>query len=137
MDVNAALTAARNALKGIDRGAEMTEELYEAFDAIDGWMSKGGFLPTEWQGARASRLSAYEREILASVDTNWRTETAQAYAAYIDPQDGLRFGPIRSRKANCFHNADGTHEDYWEIQPFPGAWVAVPAFRIVSVRKVI
>lgn len=31
-----------------DDPAEVAEPIVERFDALDGWMSKGGFLPRQW-----------------------------------------------------------------------------------------
>jgi hypothetical protein len=53
MDIDTVLKAVREALARIDAGEDMTEELYESVSALDGWMSKGGFLPKEWQNARS------------------------------------------------------------------------------------
>ena len=52
MDVNEALTAARALAEDVlRRPAESTEAqaLAEAFLAIDGWITGGGFLPAAWR----------------------------------------------------------------------------------------
>jgi hypothetical protein len=55
MDPEQALRDARAALRMIRSGqadtqgmAEATEELANAFEDLDGWLSKGGFLPKAW-----------------------------------------------------------------------------------------
>ena len=59
MDPDAALTNAREALARLrgaqdadlaDETSEHAEELADAFEALDGWLSKGGFLPAPWSG---------------------------------------------------------------------------------------
>jgi hypothetical protein len=60
MDPNQALLNARDAARDlrshIDRGnaspADLVEELVEAFEALDGWISGGGFLPSDWSKNR-------------------------------------------------------------------------------------
>ena len=52
MDPDEALKTARAAATYIlSNGGhhEQCEELAEAFEALDGWLSKGGFLPKDWQ----------------------------------------------------------------------------------------
>lgn len=57
MDIDAALSQARSALAAIRRGEDshgelMTDalaDLVDAFEAIDDWLSKGGFLPSAWR----------------------------------------------------------------------------------------
>ena len=55
MDPNEALRRAREATRKvfetIEGGSELrfaSEDLAEAFEALDGWLSKGGFLPESW-----------------------------------------------------------------------------------------
>lgn len=87
MDPNAALTTARAALAkareliDLQQADELaaaageptpTDEMVtdalgeslEHFEALDGWISSGGFLPTEWQLAR-DQAAAREAETLA------------------------------------------------------------------------
>lgn len=57
MDVNAALAELRALVKA-NADAEYvsdhdTARMIELVDAIDGWMSKGGFLPAAWERGRA------------------------------------------------------------------------------------
>ena len=33
--------------------SDLTEELLEHIDALKGWLSKGGFLPTAWKQSRS------------------------------------------------------------------------------------
>lgn len=59
MDPNTALENARRACAnfraGVDANAtaaeldEYAQDLAEHFAALDGWLSAGGFLPTDWQ----------------------------------------------------------------------------------------
>jgi hypothetical protein len=35
-----------------DLGEEETAQLVELIDALDEWMTKGGFLPTDWNARR-------------------------------------------------------------------------------------
>lgn len=51
MDIDQTLKNVRSALAAMDRGDDATEELYESVSALDAWISKGGFLPTEWKNA--------------------------------------------------------------------------------------
>jgi hypothetical protein len=58
MDPDAALATARSALAAIragedSHGEHMTDakdDLVDAFEALDGWISRGGFLPAAWKG---------------------------------------------------------------------------------------
>lgn len=61
MDPDAALRVARErARELLERGADASsldvanaaDELAEAFDALDGWLSRGGFLPDAWSAGR-------------------------------------------------------------------------------------
>lgn len=61
MDPNTALanarTAARLILADADADAShsaLADELAEAFEALDGWLSRGGFLPDSWTGAASA-----------------------------------------------------------------------------------
>lgn len=56
MDPNAALEKIRSIVR-FTRGpsadmqtpSELLEDLVEAVDALDGWLSKGGFPPRDWE----------------------------------------------------------------------------------------
>lgn len=51
MDPNAALAQAREAVKvlqGPGPSGDAEERLCEAFAALDGWITGGGFLPAAW-----------------------------------------------------------------------------------------
>lgn len=56
MDPDAALATARSAIAAIRKGEDshgefMTDahdDLADAFEALDGWITKGGFLPAAW-----------------------------------------------------------------------------------------
>lgn len=60
MDPNKALKKARAALAKVrawqdeegETSPEAAEDLVDAFEALDGWLSKGGFLPQAWEGNR-------------------------------------------------------------------------------------
>lgn len=63
MDPDRALANARAALARMRQyddecGADYTpateaaDDLAEAFEALDGWLSKGGFLPKDWSAGR-------------------------------------------------------------------------------------
>lgn len=58
MDPNATLICARNMVRAIFAGYERTNpnspdvQLAEAFDALDGWLRRGGVLPDDWQRKR-------------------------------------------------------------------------------------
>lgn len=43
MDPNATLTELRDMIQGTE-----DPDLIEKFEALDGWLSKGGFLPRDW-----------------------------------------------------------------------------------------
>ena len=56
MDPDEALKKAREALvlynrRYNDKGTGLSEanDLADAFEALDGWLSKGGFLPDDWR----------------------------------------------------------------------------------------
>jgi len=55
MDPNTALANARQAIDDYENAGSLgmesdaAEQLIEAFRALDGWLSKDGFLPTDWQ----------------------------------------------------------------------------------------
>ncbi len=56
MDPEQALKDARDALAGFRQGVcedarwqlEQAGQLADAFEALDGWLSRGGFLPSDW-----------------------------------------------------------------------------------------
>ena len=54
MDPNAALNTARKAVQiartGSDSMDGWADDLLEAFEALDEWLTKGGFPPEEWNG---------------------------------------------------------------------------------------
>ena len=53
MDPNATLKRIRQIIAEGDDGSEsLTEELPELVEALDEWLSKGGFLPLEWAKGR-------------------------------------------------------------------------------------
>lgn len=55
MDPTATLVKIRALIQSINRSsnsydrAVWAEELAEAFEALDQWMAKGGFLPVQWR----------------------------------------------------------------------------------------
>ena len=59
MDPDQTLKEAREALANIRGKAGVppavvgaqVEQLIDAFEALDGWLSKGGFLPSEWSAS--------------------------------------------------------------------------------------
>lgn len=55
MDVEAALTRLRE-LVDWDLSEDEAAEFQEVFKELDGWLSKGGFLPKDW----ASRAGSFE-----------------------------------------------------------------------------
>jgi len=60
MDPNRALENAREAvrlhgLKPDDLDA--FDDLVDAFEALDQWLSKGGFLPKDWEGKPLTQLT--------------------------------------------------------------------------------
>jgi hypothetical protein len=66
MDPDEALKKAREALKRMGDEAydagDMAQELAEAFEALDGWLSKGGFPPHAWDRGLAPENDAAENE---------------------------------------------------------------------------
>jgi hypothetical protein len=48
MDPNATLTELRE-LVAFDDPAAVAEEMAERIEALDAWLTNGGFLPDEWQ----------------------------------------------------------------------------------------
>lgn len=58
MDPDAALSRCRNAVIELAEGAgdrSDVNEVVEAFDALDNWMCKGGFLPLNWAVKRSQQ----------------------------------------------------------------------------------
>jgi hypothetical protein len=57
MDPNATLASIRELISDIDRrardgehiGADRAYALIEPIEALDTWLSRGGFLPTDWE----------------------------------------------------------------------------------------
>lgn len=58
MDVNAVLARARQAVRDMASApnpgalAEASRDLADSFEAVDEWLSKGGFLPADWEAHR-------------------------------------------------------------------------------------
>lgn len=58
MDVNETLARLRAAVSqtrlasNSEEAAWLGEQLAESFEALDAWLSKGGFLPTDWAAPR-------------------------------------------------------------------------------------
>lgn len=53
MDPNATLARLRElAADGTHLTMTETEEMAELFEALDAWMSKGGFMPSDWSWGR-------------------------------------------------------------------------------------
>lgn len=52
------------------------EELAEAFQALDDWLSKGGFLPVAWEQARRPYVTKTGR-ILTDADIEYLAEQAE------------------------------------------------------------
>lgn len=60
MDPNEVLKWARESVKKIledEYQDEIANELAEQFRSLDEWLSKGGFLPKDWQPLKAERQS--------------------------------------------------------------------------------
>ncbi|MEU6587024.1 hypothetical protein [Nocardia sp. NPDC046763] len=64
MDPNTALTRIRELIAvyhsigdGADYDPEFIVEFFEHVEELDGWLSRGGFLPKEWEWARAAVTS--------------------------------------------------------------------------------
>lgn len=58
MDPNECLKRLRECVRAMDEAStrmdsqrvlEEADELVEVFDALDGWLRKGGFVPLDWQ----------------------------------------------------------------------------------------
>ena len=57
MDPNTCLEMCRKLAKRALQGEEVdVEELAEAFQNLDNWLSEGGFLPSEWRRDDTARL---------------------------------------------------------------------------------
>jgi hypothetical protein len=56
MDINAALDRMRELVAKVSANADGADDdalsLAVVFDAIDGWLNKGGFLPGDWMANR-------------------------------------------------------------------------------------
>ena len=53
MDVNETLALLRQMVQDRANGSEVDlDAMVDAFDALDGWMSRGGFMPVEWVKSR-------------------------------------------------------------------------------------
>lgn len=48
MDPNETLAALRGAVARLDAGEDAADDVVEAFEALDSWLSKGGFAPGDW-----------------------------------------------------------------------------------------
>lgn len=51
MDIDAALARLRETVSQIAAGElddGLAKDLREQWEAVDGWLSRGGFLPTDW-----------------------------------------------------------------------------------------
>lgn len=71
MDPNELLVALRDCAQDIQNGtdeytfAETAQTMAEKFEALDDWLSRGGFLPGSWQSTARNvheRIDAIERE---------------------------------------------------------------------------
>lgn len=73
MDPEEALKNAREALDVLRGSVDNNEleaasaDLADAFEALDGWLSKGGFLPTAWASPETRDKAAYERGMRAAM----------------------------------------------------------------------
>ena len=56
MDPNAALAEAKEILADRDVTDEYLPRLADIFEALDDWLSKGGFLPDEWQSPEYKQM---------------------------------------------------------------------------------
>jgi hypothetical protein len=79
MDPNEALIKAREALKRYCVSGDEAEasDLADAFEALDTWLSKGGFLPDAWKpssGSISKRADELQREqpSLSRRDAVWQ-----------------------------------------------------------------
>ena len=55
MDPNETLDAIRRVIKRINEGESQSDDfegICDLFEAFDEWMSKGGFLPTDWRKSK-------------------------------------------------------------------------------------
>jgi hypothetical protein len=68
MDPNTALENCRKAIREGD-----AELLGTSFDALDGWLMKGGFLPKDWQDAHDADV----RAIQAALNRNTTSEAGE------------------------------------------------------------
>jgi hypothetical protein len=65
MDPNWTLTELRNAIGDYRNAISMSEVeraahiLADNLEAMDNWLTKGGFLPADWLPARKARLTAF------------------------------------------------------------------------------
>lgn len=55
MDPDKALAELREALQELANDPDAWEDVIEKFEALDGWLSKGGFLPKAWREAKGKQ----------------------------------------------------------------------------------
>ena len=105
MDPNAALTEIRNlasqALEPSGLEPDEHERLAEVVEALDEWLSKGGFLPEPWE--RPRQVPERTREV-APEDTVVRVHGVEAITAISDK--------VLSRSVDALH---GHAEDYEDL----------------------
>lgn len=88
------------------------------------------------------KLGALELEILEQIlnkeiegikkhDMDYPTV---AYIVWIE-NGRVEMGPVRWGHKNNYHTNEGTYHS-WSASPFPGAWSAIPIFKIVRVRHI-
>lgn len=69
MDPDELLVALRDCAQDLINGtdeytfAETANTMAEQFDALDTWLTNGGFLPGSWQSLSRARLEAVESEL--------------------------------------------------------------------------
>jgi hypothetical protein len=72
MDPDVALKEMRALVQEVlydNASEEAAERLSELFEGLDGWISKGGFLPTSWQPKQLKRDSDEQRFAWKIIDT--------------------------------------------------------------------
>ena len=64
----------------IQGGTSIAEELAEAFEDLDEWLKKGGFLPETWSAARNAVIEQCALACLAS-DTDYSGQNTEDFLA--------------------------------------------------------
>lgn len=103
MDPNVALANLRNMMNKarIFQTHVHAVAAREAFDALDGWLMRGGFYPQDWEDAKARDLAAVRTALARKVpECSCHIERLASHDACCGHDDG--------RDPNCPFHGDGS-----------------------------